>query len=101
MARELKITENQDLPLLGEGAPGHAAAGGDGPGNGDEPSRQALRPAEALHRDGGVGGGEGGDEAEFAVGPAHGLMTFPAPAKVSTMVYILVTSPTASLLVRP
>ena len=29
----------QDLPLLGEGAPGHAAAGGDGPGNGDEPSR--------------------------------------------------------------
>ena len=31
----------------------------------------------------------------------HGLMTFPAPASVSTMVYMLVTDPTASLSVRP
>ena len=31
----------------------------------------------------------------------HGLMTFPAPASFSTIVYILVTEPTASCSVRP
>ena len=31
----------------------------------------------------------------------HGLMTLPAPASFSTMVYILVTEPTASFSVRP
>ena len=50
----------------------------------------------SLRHTGRLGTGGGG-----VIQIDHGLMTFPAPASFSTMVYILVTEPTASCSVRP
>ena len=61
----------------------------------------AVAPAvhgcrHSLCHSGGLRPGSGG-----VVQVDHGLTTFPAPASFSTMVYMLVTAPTASFSVKP
>ena len=83
--------------------PGHAAAGGNGTRHRDQPSRKAQLTAQPLHCNGCRGGGEGSHQPQllFPLLHAHGRIIRDAPASFSTMEYMLVTAPTASLSVRP
>ena len=90
------------LPAPGQAAAdraGDAASAAGGPGG----ARVAAAGAPggvgwrlSLCHSGGLRPGSGG-----VVQVDHGLTTFPAPASFSTMVYMLVTAPTASFSVKP
>ena len=91
--------------------PGAAQEGGgffpgfiDGPGGGQGPlvgSPAAVAVGGQGLQDGPGHGGGLGPGGGGVVQVDHGLTTLPAPASFSTMLYMLVTPPTASWSVRP